>query len=66
MSQITLRGGFITHWSFERIVRFNLIDYRLWSCMHREGYTAYQFTHDDNHPTGSGHYTRLPDWAVKK
>jgi hypothetical protein len=65
--------AFTTEWTYVRQVEYLGSVYHLWSCIHPEGYTAYQVTHQPSggagldfvKPKGSGHYTSLEGLAAK-
>lgn len=63
MSDERLCGGFRSPWVYESAHELGGRTRHLWSCQHREGYTAYALTNqpadprlDFVKPAGSGHY----------
>jgi hypothetical protein len=59
-------GGFITEWIYEQTLEIRGMCLHVWSCLHHEGYTAYQLTHQPKDPRvsfvkpqGSAHWVTL-------
>lgn len=58
-------GVFSTPWEYECVLEANRKTFHVWSCQHREGYTAFALTHQPAagsrlsfvKPTGTSHYT---------
>lgn len=66
-----IKAMFTTEWQYECVIEHEKQVLHLWSCQHREGYTAYALTHqpkdgqDFVKPEGSGHYTSIEGLCTK-
>ena len=53
-----LRGNFATPWKMHGMVAHNGTDWYIWTCDHKDGYTAVQVTRLGE-PEGKAHYRGL-------
>lgn len=68
----TLRGGFTTEWEYEQVLELRGKTLHVWSCEHKEGYRAFQLTHQPADstlsfvkPRGTGHWTSLEGFSER-